>query len=83
MARLVSVWFEEMERSISLVTPTVHSSRTENRFVEQGMPFTANCLENPDHPFPSRSPSPSSVPLHASSAAATNLEIMSLCGNPN
>ena len=64
MARLVSVWFEEMEEgSISLVTPTVHSLRSENRFVEQGMPFTADCLENPDHPFPS-SPSPSSVLLH-------------------
>ena len=64
MARLVLVWFEEMdERSISLVTPTVHSSRTENWFVEQGMPFTADCLENLDHPFP-LSPSPSSALLH-------------------
>ena len=63
MARLVSVRFEEMEEHISLVTPTVHSSRTENWFVEQGMPFTADCLENPNHPFPS-SPSPSSALLH-------------------
>ena len=64
MARLVSVWFEDMkECSISFVTPTVHSSRTENRFVEQGMPFTADCLENSDHLFSSNPPL-SSVPLH-------------------
>ena len=50
MAGLVSVRSEGVGGcNISFVIPTVHFSRTENRFVERGMSFTADRPKNPSH----------------------------------